>query len=225
MLYAIRLTFPYEKLKDFFDRFEKAVVYQHDADESVSRTHVHALLEMSVSTDTAKNWVTKSVGYRPKSDMWSFVSKLQKQPVTMEYITYMTKGKLEPVMLKGYDKELCDKYKARWVNHIVPDRQITTNKVVTNYDIAVELKQWITTEIWDGSEYEQHRKLGTIDDINHRFVVNKCVELHNKYRKTYTQFSLLKVIETAWGLCPTGTKWRDRLVNAVVRKLDLSIEV
>lgn len=225
MLYAVRLTFPYQKLVEFFDRFEKVVVYQHDADESVNRTHVHALVEISVSTDTAKNWVQKCVGSRPKKDMWSFVSKLKKQPVTEEFITYMTKGKLEPVMLKGYTKELCDKYKARWVDHIVPDRQVTINKVVTNYDIAVELKQWITSEIWEGSEYEQSRPLGTLEGINHRFIANKCVELHNKYRKTYTQFSLLKVIETAWGLCPPGSKWRDRLVSSVVRKLDLSIEV
>jgi len=224
MLYAVRLTFPYQKLVDFFDRFDKAVVYQHDADESVNRTHVHALVEMSISTDTAKNWVHKAVGFRPAKDMWSFVSKLNKSPVTEEFITYMSKGRLDPVLMKGgYTKELCDKYKAKWVNHIVPDKQVSTNKVVTNYDIAAELKQWIMTEIWTGQEYDD-RKPYTITDINHRFIVNKCVELHNKYRKTYTQFSLLKVIETSWGLCPVGSKWRDRLVASVVRKLDLSIE-
>lgn len=225
MLYAVRLTFPYQEVKEFFDRFEKVIVYQHEADEGVPRTHVHALLEMDISTDSAKNWVTKCVGSRPSKDKWSFVTKIQKEPVTFDFITYMTKGRLDPVYVKGYTKELCDEYKAKWINHVVPDKQKISKQVVTNYDLAVELKQWITAEIWDGSEYEQHRPLGTLEGINHRFIVNKCVELHNKYRKTYTQFSILKVVETAWGLCPTGSKWRDRLVNSIVRKLDLSIEV
>lgn len=114
---AIRVTRPCLDLVPFFEKLEercdKYVFYQHDESLSVKRTHVHGLIVgCQVSTDTLKNWIKSAVGTVDKSD-WSFVTK----DVNERFITYMTKGVLEPATVKGYSEEEINKYRKDWVPH------------------------------------------------------------------------------------------------------------
>ena len=107
---AIRLSFPYDRLEMYFrkvkDACNRVVVYQHDA----TRVHVHALIVgCTVSTDTLKNWIRKEVGQVAKSD-WSFVTAQNE-----DFITYMSKGTLAPVFIYGYNDEVIESFKQKWV--------------------------------------------------------------------------------------------------------------
>lgn len=220
MKLAIRITLAWsDKLEEFFNGLDRAVVYQHDADEEISRTHVHALAETSVSTDTLKNRLHKILGWRPGRSDWAFTQKIKHNPVQDKFITYMSKGKLEPVFIKGFNQEVCDKYKALWVVKKIPPVAEKQHTNVTALDIATELKRYIMTEIWDGDHPEDFKPYA-LDAVTHRWIVNKCIDLHNKYGKTYMVHSLLRVIQTAWGQCPNNSKWKDRIIDATAKQLD-----
>lgn len=128
---AIRVTRPCLELKTFLNKLEercdKMVFYQHDESTRVSRTHIHGLIvNCQVSTDTLKNWIKADVGAVNKTD-WSFVTK----DVNEQFITYMTKGVLEPVMVKGYSEEEINKFRSAWVEKPKKTNVLTQFKVVS----------------------------------------------------------------------------------------------
>lgn len=112
----VRVSRPYDDLKEFIEKLADAcevlVVYEHQADDSINRTHIHAYVEdPKVSTDTMKNWVKKvlKVTSFPKSD-WSFTEARDRG-----FITYLSKGQLDPLFVKGIEVEACRLLKADWV--------------------------------------------------------------------------------------------------------------
>lgn len=121
---AFRITNSYLELSAFCDKLtkhcDKLVVYQHDT----TRTHIHGLiLNCKVSTDTLKNYVKHALGVQsyPKTD-WSFKTEHKGNPVSSDFITYMSKGSLQPSMQFGYTIEELEHYKSLWVD-IVPKRK------------------------------------------------------------------------------------------------------
>lgn len=83
--------------------FTKCLIYQHEADEDVQRTHCHLLLEgVNCSIETLKNdfkFQLPNIG--KGNELWSW-SHSKEYTTTDKYITYMTKGNLPPVYNKGY---------------------------------------------------------------------------------------------------------------------------
>ena len=128
---AIRISRTFKELQEFLrhlsDHSEKLVVYQHDSDDEVTRDHVHALVvNPNISTDTMKYQIKKclSVSVFNKSD-WAFVTEQKtKQPIDLNFITYMSKGKLDPVYNKGFTQEELDSYKNAWLNHKIVDKAV-----------------------------------------------------------------------------------------------------
>lgn len=226
MKIAIRLTIPWtDKLTEFFSSLDRAVVYQHDADEEVARTHIHALAETSVSTDTLKNRLEKVIGYRlPKTD-WAFTQKIKHNPVEDRFITYMSKGKYEPKYLKGFTQEDCDNYKSLWVEKS-PSSATEKKQTMSGFQISKELAEYIDavtgTDKWiflDGRFI--------CDNPNGRHlteeeIIDKCINIHNKYEKSYCDFSLVRCIQTAYGLSQRGS-WKTYLIQSVKNKLAIKL--
>jgi len=227
--YAIRLHYPYDRLTDFFNRFDVVVVYQHDADEEVSRTHVHALLEATISTDTMKNWVRKLVGHVEKTD-WSFKTELQGQPVQDRFITYMSNGILEPKLVKGFTQEVIDNYKSQWIERTepAPDSKdgskpgSSTKSTISNWTMAKELAEWITANVEDNKWFFCDGRFICSNPNGREIVVSEvieqCIKIHRKYEKTYCDFSLARIIQTAYGITDKGS-YRLQLVKSVEKKL------
>lgn len=222
MRIAIRLTIPWsENLIPFFDQLEPCAVYQHDADEEVSRTHIHALVEVNVSTDTLKNRLQKILGYRlPKTD-WAFSQKLKGNPIEDKFITYMSKGKLEPVHIKGFTQEQCDKYKSEWIERTKPALDNKDgSKQISSYQLSVELAEWIDSHTqsawgWHNGVFMSDTDVLTTDEI-----IEKCIRIHHKYKKSYCDFSLVRVIQTCYGLTNKGS-YKKQLIDIVKNKLVL----
>lgn len=156
---AFRVSRPYKELIGVFDRMkdacDKYIVYQHDADEEITRTHVHGLcVGIKVSTDTLKNWIKKELKTSafPKTD-WSFVTELQGKPVNEQFITYMAKGHLEPVRSTWDNDEVLrlrgewsDEYRTRGMKrqykiiHMVTPQEAkkTYNQMINEIHIRLE---------------------------------------------------------------------------------------
>lgn len=122
-MYAVRITEPYTALKPFWDRLAetatKLVVYEHPD----GRVHNHALVETQVSTDTLKNWVKRALNVTryPKTN-WSF-----KTAQDDKFITYMSKGKYDPLVCIGVSAEHVALLRSQWVEQ--PRRELVQYKL------------------------------------------------------------------------------------------------
>lgn len=85
--FAFRITI--EELRHefkFIDECQKVIIYKHEADASVSRTHYHGLIiNYPKKEQTLRNCFVKKYEYTLKCT-----------GITPNFITYMSKGKLEP---------------------------------------------------------------------------------------------------------------------------------
>jgi len=88
-------------------------VYEHEADEEINRTHIHCYADNpQVSTDTMKNWVKKALNVSSfiKTD-WSFP-----EAQDVGFITYMSKGHLNPLFVKGIESDEISALRDKWVD-------------------------------------------------------------------------------------------------------------
>lgn len=220
-MFAVRITRSFDELKPFFDKVISKhpscvlVVYQHDADEEVARTHIHALLEItSVSSDTLKRWVKESLGVTEFSRYdWAFTIARNR-----DFITYMSKGRLEPVMLHNIEYADVTAFRAKWVEHQSPVKE--KREDVTAYSMAEELAKWIDGDTRKAEYDPVYGKfiMANGNEINERDIIRQCIKIHNKYRKGFCDFSLVRVVQTAYGICGQQ-RWRDALVEKVYEKL------
>lgn len=144
----IRVSRPYNDLIQFAEKLSEAcdtcVVYEHEADATVSRTHIHAYVENpKVSTDTMKNWVKKVLKTTafPKAD-WSFTGAMDRG-----FITYLSKGELIPKFYKGIEKSELDLLRADWVAREQQPKKIQYVLKAENPE-QQKMRQWeMVTEI------------------------------------------------------------------------------
>ena len=127
--FAFRVSSSYDETKEhlatLFELCEKVAIYQHDADEEISRTHIHGLLiGCTKGEDTIRNRFFKgkyqSADYELKTRYEVKEGLMQvkrKYDVDDKYIIYMSKGVLDPMFLKVFTKEETDAFKAQWKNH------------------------------------------------------------------------------------------------------------
>lgn len=113
--YAIRITLSYDDCKDVIskwaDRSARAIVYQHDIDEEVSKTHIHlALVGCEVKAEALKRMWPDAPG--KGNEFWSWK---QIDDGLEKYVTYMTKGKLRPVFVKNFSQDIVDGLRQAWV--------------------------------------------------------------------------------------------------------------
>lgn len=113
MLFA-RVRTPYQKVKDVIEQLaikcERIIVFEHN--ERSDNIHIHFLVEgNTISTDTIKNYFKRG-GFDAgeKGQHWSFNAATDRG-----CITYMSKGVLDPVYVKGYPKEETDELRKKWV--------------------------------------------------------------------------------------------------------------
>lgn len=107
--YAVRVTRSASALSKVYEKLdsqcESVIVYEHPDEGNV---HCHMLLLVcEVSTDTLKNYIRKVVGNVERTE-WSFKSGADK-----DFISYMSKGKYDPVHLFGLGADEIAVYKAK----------------------------------------------------------------------------------------------------------------
>lgn len=125
---AIRISRSYDEIKEWIIglKAKRCIAYQHDADDEVSRTHVHLLiLESGVKPDGLKARFKTLYGNIDKTD-WSFSSAYKDdgkvtaitEDSSSKFITYMSKGHLIPVHSSGYDPETLLQLTQLWVEPV-----------------------------------------------------------------------------------------------------------
>lgn len=116
MNYAPRLTFPFATLSSWISRVamvsEKIIFYEHA--DNPSNVHVHGLIMgCTVDVKTLKNWVKEAVRVTPTRNQWSFKQEFNGESVNEGFIKYMSKGKLDPKYVKGFEPEFIAQEKSK----------------------------------------------------------------------------------------------------------------
>lgn len=140
---AFRITETFDNLRALCDLLQgncsAVVIYEHDA----TRVHIHGLIkECKVSSDTLKNYVKRSLGVTtfPKSD-WSFKTLHEGEPVGDGFITYMSKGVLQPRFVYGYTDEQIEHYKLKWIPKETKRRSLTQYKIKVENPKEAKIRQ------------------------------------------------------------------------------------
>ena len=154
------------------DNSDRIIVYAHN--EGCERPHIHFLIENpQISTDTIKNWIKKDLNTKIfcKTD-WSFKQTFgDNQDVNYGYISYMTKGKYEPVFQKGFTESEIKEYKDAWKNPAPKTKNLVQQKLkqkeLTYRDIVN-----ITIENLNGSSHPESicQELNKVLIANDRFI-------------------------------------------------------
>lgn len=199
----VRIKSPYDVLIPIMSRIhaccEKVIVYEHN--EKSSNIHVHMyLVQCDKSTDTLKNYIRKVCDSSKGNQFWSF-----KTAQDAGCITYMSKGKLDPVDVKGFTQEEIDTYKSSWEDRSTQHEAQNDNKSKgpTQYDMAMEVFELVRYKISDLHTFEIYR-----------LCVRASIQVHHKYRKGFCEHSLKKVVQTAY------TKIEDCKNNFVDKMVD-----
>jgi len=116
--HAVRITLPYEDCKHVIsmwaERSQRVIVYQHDADEKISNTHIHlALYGCEVKAEALKRMWIDCPG--KGNEFWSW----KDYDEGTNYLTYMSKGHLAPVFVKNISEQQVEESRLAWVE---PDK-------------------------------------------------------------------------------------------------------
>jgi len=116
---ALRISRAFNDISGIINVMEdvpNVLVYQHDPDEDVKRIHCHFLIQQSpIDKEGLKKRILKLYKFHGNAD-WSVSPKEYESPD--KYITYMSKGQLDPVFNKGYDTTHIGSLRALWQNAI-----------------------------------------------------------------------------------------------------------
>jgi len=118
--HAIRITLPYEDCSGIIslwaDRCNAVVVYQHDADEEISKTHVHiGLLGCETKSEALKRMWKDAPG--KGNEFWSW----KDWDGETKFLSYMTKGKLREKFVKNFSQAEVEKSRQDWVEPVKAD--------------------------------------------------------------------------------------------------------
>lgn len=121
MNHAIRITLSYDDCKHVIskwsDRSQKVIVYQHDADEEISKTHVHlALYGCEVKAEALKRMWPDAPG--KGNEFWSFKNADE----SIKYLAYMSKGHLREKYVKNFSQEEVERSRQTWVDPVKDDK-------------------------------------------------------------------------------------------------------
>lgn len=131
------------------DKCDKFIVYRHPKEEA-EREHIHALLyATTLSCKVLRDWCHTKLKLEKSNANYSVgetygknikISELTYPP----YISYMSKGKYEPIYSKGFPDEEIDAFRQSYrcestiVNTNRPIEQVEKKSKLTQYQIAKE---------------------------------------------------------------------------------------
>lgn len=143
--YALRFSLPYADLSGVIAKYaeicEKIIVYEHERDDKVKKTHIHLLIIGCSKKDEA----LRRLAQKTLTDIrmtgnefwkWSVKEdhKTQLANDPLSFITYMAKGKLAPKFVNNISPAEVEQRRVLWVDHKVPAAPV-------KYDEYEELKK------------------------------------------------------------------------------------
>lgn len=200
---GFRLTIPFRELTELetiASLCEKLVVYEHIQDDYVKRTHIHAYIEGWKYTKQYLKNIVKRIKNFERTD-WAFsenyVVNEERKPVNTGYITYMSKGVLEPCFVKGFTQTEIDTFKGNWTER---------SKPLTNYQTRIQLvKKETATEVKKRKNDLIHEMIGMMNDEEYKeklryeydeTVIAVIIKVLNDNKYVFSRYSVRDYYDT-----------------------------
>lgn len=197
-----RIRVPYQNVLGAVEliakKCDKVVIYEHN--ERQDNIHIHCYLQRcTVSTDTLKNYFKRS-GFSggDKGAGWSF-----KTATDNGCVTYMTKGKLEPVFVQGYTEEEIQQLKSKWEDREPKKQQSQlVSYVVKENPEQSKKRQWdMVQEIVKTFNEQPHKTGRELCRIIRQVVVVQNKTLLGRYKlRDYYDTAKALINDNEWSL-------------------------
>lgn len=178
--FKFRISNSYELLKSqidtFFKECEYLAIYEHEADDEVNRTHIHGVCQgYSVkSVKTFRNKIASAFNVIGNAEF--SVGDIGPKP-----FEYCSKGRLDPVMYKGYTKEFIDEKKKEGYDGKKDRMTVKDGKIVIEKDVKTEIKVKSKTDIEMIEEVA--KRCDTNDITEFREIADEILKIWNKNNK------------------------------------------
>lgn len=204
--YAPRVSLPYNDVSGvvrvWASKCDKMAVYEHGPDEcKCNRPHIHAILINCIYKTEAqlKNLFYKEIDTEMKgNDLWAWEHKDYPNP-DESYISYMSKGKFDPVFVKEFDAPTIDFYKSQGYDKkdkLIVRKQVEPHDVIPAVEKPKQLTKWELLNIMKHElELFKQRHPGWIITKTHR---NRIVAMVLKEEKQV--IGLYKAIDFSYAL-------------------------
>lgn len=158
---CIRVTLPFQDCSGIVHKWSarcsKMLCYEHEADEEVSKTHVHMILQgLDCKTEALKRMWSDAPG--KGNEFWSFT------PLRSEakYLAYMTKGQLRPKFIKNFSPAEVEAARESWK----PDEQKVVGDASEHMILKV-LDRWIYDDFMTFKDHYRSVKLCISNTVFH----------------------------------------------------------
>jgi len=131
-----RITRPYSDLSGAFRSLvclcSSMLIYEHEADEEINRTHIHFVATHECTTKTLKNTLQANLplGYNKLDGNKDWSMPENNWDKDHKSITYMTKGKLEPKYNQGFTEDEIRLAKEAWRDDIYSKPEVKKANVL-----------------------------------------------------------------------------------------------
>lgn len=166
-------------IQELSKKVEKCIWYFHPTGKRGPKPHLHALIyDYPRTAETVRGYIQKKFNLNGKEQEFAVSDNYDRgirmtEEFTPKYITYMTKGKYEPVLVKGYNMLDIDELKAKWIEpkSAVMNVQVikTIKPKITRYALAQNvLAAYVDNEIenWGPDDNKE--------------LIKKCVAICNE---------------------------------------------
>jgi len=182
---CIRITLPYQDcsgiISQWFLRADKAICYEHPADEEVSKTHVHlALIGLDCKTEALKRMWSDAPG--KGNEFWSF-SPMRDKPA---YLGYMTKGILRASAAKSFSEEEMERSRlARVETTLVNSDKRTDPTEYMILKVIERFKHYDRQSYIEHYRYDKAQNSDTIFHSNEDYARSLLDEVRSATMKVY----------------------------------------
>lgn len=161
---AFRISLPFidVKLDELYALCDRVAIYEHPADATVERTHIHGLLlGCKRKEDTIRNNFFKDkYEYSMKTKYKNRAGRAV--PVDINFMAYMAKGIYDPSFLKGITMVEADYYKSLWAkrepaNVVCFEGKLTTEQI----EKAWKVKRLTKRQLIDTMMISYHHNMET----------------------------------------------------------------
>lgn len=200
-------------LQSVDEKCEKLIVYRHPKEES-EREHIHGLCyNTTLSEKVFREWCNRKLKLEKSNKSYSvgttFGKNIKISEITYStYITYMSKGKYDPLYVKGFPAEDIDELKQQW-NDPKPKNEVVYPKI--------ERKQKMTQ--WSVGQEAEVRYLeipgyDERDEVDWKHMVQLVIDVLNENKILAHEFTVAHIVQDIQSrLAP------EKFVNRIYQKI------
>lgn len=220
----VRVHRTYEEIHPWIQNLDtkcdKLVVYEHEADEEVSRLHCHLIIVgYTTSDETMKQQLIKCLGQRPEKTDWAWDPDLRSEE---DAITYMSKKHLQAKFVKGYSDEYVAECSAKYQPpeayakakgaHKV-QYKVVTEKPEISKKRQNDLLDEMIAEIRTNYPMDQYVTNSDMP-FDHKVVLRCILEILNKNRVIFGRYKVRDYYDTILSRLWTS-KFQDRMITMI----------